>query len=263
VVHTLITIPFSHFCEKARWSLEAAGIPFREEGHCPLLHRLAVRRTGGRGSVPVLAVEGGPALDDSPLIVQYADEHATADRKLLPAPGPARDEFLALERHLDVEFAPHVRRLIYFHVLPRRNQTLELFRVDTPAGEQGVARLAFPLIRALMKRFMRIDERGMRRSQEAVRRVFDAIADRLRDGRPYLLGDRFGAADIAFAAFASPMVLPPEHPKVQVALDSLPAPLAAEIRTSREHPAGLYALRTYRERRAGAAAISPRAAART
>ena len=103
----------------------------------------------------------------------------------------------------------------------------------------------------------------MRRSQEAVRRVFDAIGDRLHDGRPYLLGDRFGAADIAFAAFASPMVLPPEHPKVQVALDSLAAPLAAEIRTLREHPAGLYALRTIREWCGGTGSISPRAAART
>ena len=258
MVHTLITIPFSHFCEKARWSLEAAEIPFREEGHCPLLHRLAVRRRGGRGSVPVLALASGPPLDDSPLIVQYADAHAAADRKLLPAPGEARDEALALERYLDVEFAPHVRRLIYFHVLPRRDQALELFRVDTPAGEQGLARLAFPLIRAVMKRFMRIDERGMRRSQEAVRRIFDEIGDRLSDGRPYLLGDRFGAADIAFAAFASPMVLPPEHPKVQVVLDSLAAPLAAEIRTLREHPAGLFALRTYRERRGEARATASR-----
>ena len=30
--HTLVTIPFSHFCEKARWSLDAAGIAYPEEG---------------------------------------------------------------------------------------------------------------------------------------------------------------------------------------------------------------------------------------
>jgi glutathione S-transferase len=253
MAHTLVTMPFSHFCEKARWSLEAARVPFREEGHCPLLHRVAVRRVGGRSSVPVLAVDGGPVLDDSPLIVQYADAHAPADRKLWPASGAARDEGFALERELDVEFAPHVRRFVYFHVLPRRDQALQLFRVETPAREHALARAVFPLIRAVMKRFMRIDESGMRRSQTAMRRVFDRIGDRLRDGRPYLLGDRFSAADIAFAAFASPMVLPPEHPKVQVDLGSLPGPLADEVRTSRQHPAGLFALRLYRERRGEAA----------
>jgi glutathione S-transferase len=249
MAHTLVTMPFSHFCEKARWSLEAAGVPFREEGHCPLMHRFAVRRVGGRGSVPVLAVQGGPAIDDSPLIVQYADAQAVPDRKLWPAAGRARDEALELERQLDVDFAPHVRRFIYFHVLPRRDLALELFRIDAPPREHAVARVAFPAMRVLMKRFMRIHEPGMRRSHGAMRRMFDAIGERLRDGRPYLLGDRFGAADIAFASFAAPMLQPPEHPKVRVPLESLPPPLIDEIRVSQRHPAGVFALRVYRERR--------------
>jgi glutathione S-transferase len=250
--HTLVTMPFSHFCEKARWSLQAAGVPFREEGHCPLMHRIAVRRVGGRQSVPVLAVEGGPTLDDSPLIVQYADAQAHDDRKLLPSDTAARDEAFALERQLDADFAPHVRRIIYFHVLPRRDLALELFRVDAPPREHAVARIAFPLLRAAMKRFMRIHEPGMRRSQAAVRRTLDVVGQRLRDGRPYLLGDRFGAADIAFAAFAAPMVLPPEHPKVRIPIESLPAALAEEIRAAQQHPAGVFALRLYRERRGAA-----------
>jgi glutathione S-transferase len=254
--HILVTIPFSHFCEKARWSLEAAGVPFVEEGHCPLVHRVAVRRAGGRRTVPVLAVEGGAAIDDSPLIVQFADAKATADRKLWPASGRARDEGLELERQLDVDFAPHVRRFVYFHVLPRRDLALELFRIDAPPREHAMVRVAFPILRALMRRFMRVHEPGMRRSHGAMLRMFDAIGERLRDGRPYLLGDRFGAADIAFASFAAPMLQPPEHPKVRVALESLGAPYIAAIRRSQEHPAGLFALRLYRERRAAAAAPS-------
>ena len=31
--NVLITIPISHFCEKARWALERAGLPYREERH--------------------------------------------------------------------------------------------------------------------------------------------------------------------------------------------------------------------------------------
>ncbi len=62
----LITIPVSHFCEKARWALEHAGIPYVEEGHLPFFSIRAVRRAGGRRSVPVLVTDegtigGGPA----------------------------------------------------------------------------------------------------------------------------------------------------------------------------------------------------------
>lgn len=30
----LLTIPISHYCEKARWALEHAGIPYREDATC-------------------------------------------------------------------------------------------------------------------------------------------------------------------------------------------------------------------------------------
>jgi glutathione S-transferase len=35
----LITIPISHYCEKARWALERAGLPYREERHVQGIHR--------------------------------------------------------------------------------------------------------------------------------------------------------------------------------------------------------------------------------
>jgi glutathione S-transferase len=246
--HTLVTIPFSHFCEKARWALEAAGVPFVEEGHCPVLHRPAVARVHGRGSVPVLVVDRTRTLDDSPLIVAYADAQARPGRELWPT-GKPRDEGLALERELDHDFAPHVRRFIYYHLLPRRDLTMVLFAIETPAREVGLVRLAFPLVRAVMRRFMRVHEAGMHRSRDAMARTFDEVAERLRDGRRYLLGDTFTAADITFASLAAPMVQPPEHPKVRIDTGALPAPLIDAMRAARAHPAGEFALRMYREHR--------------
>jgi glutathione S-transferase len=43
----LITIPHSHYSEKARWALDRLELPYREEVHIPLLHRLATIRNGG------------------------------------------------------------------------------------------------------------------------------------------------------------------------------------------------------------------------
>jgi glutathione S-transferase len=248
---TLITIPFSHFCEKARWALEHAGVPFHEEGHVPGLHRFAVRRARGRpGSVPVLVVEGQGILDDSPLIVRWADNQARADRKLLPAAGTALlDEALALERHLDVDLGPHVRRLVYFHVLSDRARLLALMGIATPRLEHAIVRAGLPVLTRLMRRAMRIDAAGAARSREKVLRVFDEIGRRLADGRPYLLGDRFGAADIAFASLASPLIAPPEFPLRELTLESAPPLHAAEVVALRDTPAGAFALRLYREQR--------------
>lgn len=42
-----MTIPYSHFSEKARWVLDLAGIPYREESRLPGPHVFATRRRGG------------------------------------------------------------------------------------------------------------------------------------------------------------------------------------------------------------------------
>jgi|HubBroStandDraft_6_1064221.scaffolds.fasta_scaffold633037_1 glutathione S-transferase len=247
---TLVTIPFSHFCEKARWALDYARAEYREEGHVPGLHRRAVARVRGKGgSVPVLGLDGDGVLDDSPLIVRWADARATSDRKLLPPGGQELDEALSLEHHLDADLAPHVRRFVYHHLLPDRARTLTLFGNATPRGEHTVARIAFPLLRRFMRSAMRIDEGTATRSRDRVRAVFDEIDARLADGRPYLMGDRFGATDIAFAAFSAPLVHPPEHPYQRVPVDALPPALAAEMGELRERPAGAFALWMYRDRR--------------
>jgi glutathione S-transferase len=244
-------MPFSHFCEKARWSLDAAGVAYEEEGHCPGLHRIFVRRAGGRSSVPLLVTEDGEVLAESALIVRFADECAGADRKLLPSDGRARSEALELERRFDLDLAPHVRRFVYFHLLPRKADTLRVFDIQTPRAERVAVRLAYPLLRRAMRRMMRIDEARTLESRDKMRRVFDQVGGLLADGRAFLTGDRFSSADIAFAAFAAPLVLPTEHPATGPARlgGTLPAPLAAEAREIQATPAGRFAARLYREHR--------------
>src|ERR1700728_3679182 len=56
----LITIPISHYCEKARWALDRVGLPYREERHVQGIHQLAARRAGGGVTVPVLVTPDGP-----------------------------------------------------------------------------------------------------------------------------------------------------------------------------------------------------------
>src|SRR3954452_15607873 len=106
--HRMITIPISHYCEKARWALDRAGIAYREERHVQIVHRVASRRAGGGGTVPVLVTAEG-AFTQSADILAYADRHGA---RLYP--DALRDEVMALERDFDADLGPEGRRWMYF-----------------------------------------------------------------------------------------------------------------------------------------------------
>src|SRR5256714_5971726 len=115
----LVTIPISHFCEKARWALDRAGLPYREERHVQGIHRIAARRAGGGTTVPVLVTPEG-ALGESEDILAWVDEHTPPEHRLFPSEPSERAEVERLCRRLDDQLGPSGRRLMYIHVLPER-----------------------------------------------------------------------------------------------------------------------------------------------
>ena len=78
-----------------------------------------------------------------------------------------------------------------------------------------------------------------------VSHTFEEIAGRLGDGRRYLSGDRFTAADLTFAALSARSS---SHRSMAWRFRSR-ADRSREVRAFREHPAGAYALRLFRELR--------------
>lgn len=126
----LITLPVSHYAEKARWALQRYCIDFTEEAHAPGPHRAAVKAAGGKGSVPCLRLprEAGPApaagsspqpgfVDGSTPILRWADQQtaaaaAAAGRPpplpLFPA-GAVGEEVAALCKGFDDRLGPATR----------------------------------------------------------------------------------------------------------------------------------------------------------
>jgi glutathione S-transferase len=83
-----------------------------------------------------------------------------------------------------------------------------------------------------------------------VRAIFDEVAGHLGDGRRHILGDQLTVVDIAFAAMASPAILPDRgYPAKMLRPEEFPESVAATIHELRAHPAGAYALRLYRDER--------------
>jgi glutathione S-transferase len=82
-----------------------------------------------------------------------------------------------------------------------------------------------------------------------VDKIFGEVEDLLKDGRRYLTGDRFTAADLTFAALASIIVFPDGYARYAVPLEELPPHINDVVFRYRDKPAGAYAMRMYAEHR--------------
>jgi glutathione S-transferase len=245
---TLLTITLSHYCEKARWGLERAGIAYREERHAPGFHALALRRAGGKRGTPILVTSDG-IIGDSTDILLWANERAEKGRALYPEDPDARAEVLGLEDRFDEDLGPHVRRAIYFHMLPSRRLTMPLMTHGVPRHERALLPLVYGPLSKLMRSSMRIDAAGAQRSSDRLMGVMAEVSKRLADGRRYLTGDRFGAADITFASLAAPAVCAQGYGVPLPRVEELPAGAAALVRKVQDTPAGAFCIRMYRDER--------------
>ncbi len=245
---TFITIPASHYCDKARWALDRAGIAYVEHGHVPLLHwREALKQRGTR-TVPILVHDGGVATDSTD-ILHLIDAQLPAERRLFPVDPELRAQVEAWEDRFDKSLGPATRRVVYHHLLIDKPLMVDVLGANTPPHEVTILKLCFPLIAQLMRRGMNITPQKAAQSREKLHAIFADVGAALADGRRYLVGDRLTAADVAFAALASPMLLPDGHPKLHVAPERGSAAMQADIAALRATPAGQFALRLYREER--------------
>ena len=239
----LLTIPISHYCEKARWALDRAGSNTRR----------SLTSRASTGSSP-----GGPAARGrcrcwwrtrastaNPRTSCATPTAGLGDERLFPAEHRSREEVIGVCRRLDAGLGPDARRLIYAHMLPRAQEMLPVNNQGVPAWEDRLPR-RWPLV----KRWGRASWASARRRSATTNRA-SASSTRWRAARgraAHLCGDRFSAADLTFAAWrprdrAAGVRLPLPQP------EELPDPIAADVLGFREHPAGAFALRLFRTQR--------------
>jgi glutathione S-transferase len=246
-VNTLITVPFSHYCEKARWALDWCRVPYREQKCLPGIHLRHTKRAGGR-TVPVLLRDGAAPLTDSTDILKWADAQAPAERKLFPADAAARAESERLEDDFDVRLGPVTRLWAYAHGLRNRPLLRAMVAPSFPSWlDRAALKVAMPFVGRVIERQYGATMENGRRAEATIVAVFDEVSARLEKS-PYLDGAHFGAADLTFAALGGPLVLPKEHPSL--ASDVEPTPeMRAFIDRLKATPAGQHATKLYREHR--------------
>ena len=196
-----------------------------------------------------MLVCGERVLADSAQIVAFADARGRPERPLYPDDRAQAAEARALEREFDARLGPHGRRWMYHEMRGQRRLVIAYACTGVPAWQRRLLPLSYPAIARLIDRHLDITPANAAGSLREVRAVFDAVAARLGDGRPFLLGERFSAADLTFAALAAAVLMPPGYGVPLPQPDELPAAMASVVRELRAHPAGAHALAMFRDER--------------
>lgn len=221
-VITLYQLHWSHFVEKVRWALDYKRVewsavevePFRKL-QMQHLQRKTTLDSGRRlYTVPTIHDQStGAVVGESSEILGYLERtHPTP--ALYPSAEAERAEVERWMLWLDSTLGLAARRLAYTQIAVEHPALLaELF---IPRGRfKGT--LAGAIIGGILARRFRFLHNRADRVFEQVEDCLLFAAERLAS-RPYLVGDRFTAADLTLAALMRPVSVVPffrEHPHLQ------------------------------------------------
>lgn len=239
----LLTIPPSHYCEKARWALELAGVPYEEEGHAPIFHYAFVYPRTRSKTVPVLLREGHAPMTDSTDILRWVDTQLPDAERLFPSEHDAA--VAALEERFDLELGTLSRRLAYCHVAKSKALFEAAFFGGLRGAEKAIVARGEAVMRRILGKAFNISDRAEARTRAKLQALFDDVGAQLGDGN-YLVGGRFTAADLTFVSLAEPILSLGQD---LARLEAVAPAFAEVVRHFRETPAGRYAARIRAEHR--------------
>lgn len=244
----LITIPISHYCEKARWALDRFGIAFEERRHLQMFHYPWAWAAAGTPMVPVL-IDGQTTIADSTAILQYLDRTADPSLRLYPADAASRADVDRLEHDFDERLGVETRRWMYLELMRDGDVDLSFMAHEVPAIERWALPFAIPIGRRFIRWRLDVTDTHVARGRAVIDATLDAVESRLSDGRRFLCGDAFTAADLTFACMSAPMVLPPNYGTVLPAMEDLPPRVSSVLLEYQHRPAVQFARRMFAEHR--------------
>jgi glutathione S-transferase len=110
-----------------------------------------------------------------------------------------------------------------------------------------------PFAKTYTRYRLNIEPSTVDRSLQMLGDLYERVGAELSDGREYLVGDRFTAADLTFASLSAFIVMPPEYGVRLPDIASLPSPMRDVVERFRDTRAGRFALRLFARERRGQA----------
>ncbi|MGZ4277477.1 MAG: glutathione S-transferase family protein [Solirubrobacteraceae bacterium] len=243
---TLYTFPPSLDSEFSRFVLQHYGVSADEERHVIPFQSVVTLVRAGTPRIPTLHGEG-VRLDTIEKIINHLELQAAPDRRLVggPVPQAVAEDWRLLHHVLNTATTVFA----YYHLLPRRDLMVNGLAEGAPAWEVTAVDRAYPAFAGLFRLLLRLTHARAAQAEQTIRTTMDTIDRRLADGRPYLNGDRFTLADMAFAVVSAPVVWPEGYGGPLPPLDAIPAAIRDLVMELRARPCGGHALRIYREYR--------------
>ena len=245
--YELTSVRISPFCELARWVLERAGIAYEESCHAPIWNVPFTRLAGGGANVPVVRTPDA-VLEARPLL-EYIDARARDADKLYPSDPVQRREVDSLVHTFFEDLAISVRLYAHANMLPNGSVAATLMTDRAPRWEAALVKMFYPAQAWAMRKALGITPVSTEKARQDILSTFETISARLQSGQLYLVGDKFTAADLTFAAVTAPLLLPPEYGAPLPKFSDLPLEMEVTARAVQRSPAGQLALRIYRDHR--------------
>lgn len=233
----LLTLPPSHYCERARWALDLHAIDYTEERLVPGAHVRHVKRLGASStSLPLLLLGDGSLCQGSDRILDWVG---------LPGGDPE------IEARLEQATGPLIRQCLYAGLLadPRSGIRNVLLR-GTGTRQGGIWWLTWPLLRRVMAAGMNAQPRHLPDLIAQVDRELDWFDQMLAKRGEHLVGHEFGRADLTAASLLAPIALPQVEPVKSISAGiRWPSALASSLTTWSDRPTLQWVRRVYEAHR--------------
>ena len=240
----LITIPMSHYCEKARWGLERQGIDYYEERHLQVFHYPRTYRVSGGPNVPVL-IDKRTVVHDSTAILKYLDGYAINGRHLYPQDSEHRAQVETLEDLFDDVLGVESRRWVYYHFRRRLIQAIRTAGQGVPWSEKLLMPVLYPVFALLINKLLEPTSNNVEDGLNKVRDIVKTTDALLAKDNTYLLDNSFSAADLSLACMLAPLVLPRNYGIRLPEPDELPEAAKPIVDEFRNTATGEYVLKLY------------------
>jgi len=242
--YELLMFMRSHYNEKARWALDWKGVPHRRTPLLPGPHAGRLQKLTGQTATPVLVVDGTPIAGSAQII--DALERSHPEPPLYPSEPGERERALEVQRFFDEEVGPKIRRALFSIMLATPGYLTAVFAGHRAAPVRWLYRSALPLVETRMRRQMQIAEPHVAEAFEGTRRGFEWVEKHVGPSG-YLVGDRFGVADLTAAALLAPG-LDVAHPDMRKP-DPKPPGVEAWLSRWASYPAAAWVQEIYERHR--------------
>ncbi len=219
---TLFELHWSHYCEKIRLALDYMNLPWHAVDIHPfskkemLAHPLAAQLPSY--TVPaIFDAQTQQFVMDSTPILRYLGTQYPSAPSLFPGDSANRQAIDQQLLEFDTLLALPARRFGYSQLIFESPATLSDLFLKGWWSKPVIRSVAGHVLGVVLSKrfdFHRSESLGL---YEALEAYLIALSERL-ESKPFVVGDTFSAADLAFAAQLRPLTIVPffaEHPKLQ------------------------------------------------